>query len=148
MRTSAFLVVTMMSSQLFAQTMTIHLSDGSTASIPIAQVQKITFDLSGPTGISGNPGLTKKIKAVMARILPGPFGLEYTIEKAGLVKISVYNSMGQIVRVLMNTKVPAGRHVVNWDTKDDAGQGIGAGPYILSIVVDGKSHTKSLFINN
>ncbi len=64
---------------------------------------------------------------------PTPFNSEVTIPfalaEAGLVRISVYNLMGQPVRVLADGWVAAGAHRVRWDGRTAAGAEAASGVY-------------------
>ena len=64
---------------------------------------------------------------------PTPFNAEVTIPfalaEAGPVRISVYNLMGQQVRVLAAGWVAAGAHRVRWDGRADAGAAVASGVY-------------------
>ena len=64
---------------------------------------------------------------------PTPFNAEVTIPfalaEASPVHISVYNLMGQQVRVLADGWVEAGAHRVRWDGRTDAGAEVSSGIY-------------------
>ena len=66
---------------------------------------------------------------------PNPFNpsttLRFNLSENGLVRISVYNVIGQRVRILMNTEVPTGRHTVSWHGLDDNGRDVSSGVYII-----------------
>ncbi len=53
---------------------------------------------------------------------PNPFNpsteINYNIPKAGIVKLSVYNSLGQKLAVLVNKYQQAGKHTVNFNAKN------------------------------
>jgi flagellar hook assembly protein FlgD len=50
------------------------------------------------------------------------------IEQA--VRPTVFNTMGQQVRVLVNGSVAAGTHTVTWDTSDNTGRQLASGIYV------------------
>ena len=64
---------------------------------------------------------------------PTPFNAEVTIPfalaEAGPVSISVYNLMGQQIRVLADGWLTAGAHRVHWDGRTDAGAESASGVY-------------------
>ena len=64
---------------------------------------------------------------------PTPFNAEVTIPfalaEAGPVSISVYNLMGQQIRVLADGWLTAGAHRVRWDGRTDAGVEAASGVY-------------------
>jgi len=69
---------------------------------------------------------------------PNPFNpqtkITYSIKEKGLVQLSVYNLLGQLVNKLVNTSQEAGTYSVNFD-----GSGLSSGIYIYEIVVSSLS---------
>jgi len=68
---------------------------------------------------------------------PNPFNPEtriyFEIPQTHDVKIVIYNVLGQMVRVLTDNRFDAGRHIVNWDGRDDNGQLVSTGVYFYRI---------------
>ncbi|MFQ5649747.1 MAG: FlgD immunoglobulin-like domain containing protein [bacterium] len=66
---------------------------------------------------------------------PNPFNPETTINyelpEGGLVRIMVYNLLGQRVRTLFDETQPAGTYAIKWDGKNNDGQIVPSGVYIL-----------------
>jgi hypothetical protein len=73
---------------------------------------------------------------------PNPFGpttmLEYRLPQTALVRLTVYDAAGKLVRNLTNELVPAGPHAMLWDGRDDIGHRLGSGAYFIKLSVDGK----------
>lgn len=67
---------------------------------------------------------------------PNPFNpatqIRYTLAEAGLVKLTVYNTLGQEVTRLINASQTAGAYTVTWDAKD-----VASGLYYYRLEVDG-----------
>lgn len=65
---------------------------------------------------------------------PNPFNPEttisYTLSKPAQVTLTVYNLIGQPVRILVNRKMSDGTHQVTWNAKNDGGQTVPSGIYI------------------
>ncbi len=65
---------------------------------------------------------------------PNPFNpstrIHYTLSETATARITVYNALGQRVRVLLNERQHAGEHVTIWDGCDDQGVAVGSGIYI------------------
>jgi hypothetical protein len=135
--------------QSSAQVMVIHQKGQPDVRIPIADIAKLTFDLSGTTG-NIQPMALKKIKTVVANIYPNPFAtkIEYSIAKLALVRIRVFNLQGKIMRTVSNSMMGIGHYSTTWNFCNDAGQRVGNAPYIVNVEIDGKSISKSLFIVN
>jgi len=68
---------------------------------------------------------------------PNPFNpgtrIYFEIPQQQDIKIIIYNMLGQIVRTLITEPFNAGRHIVNWDGRDDSGNLAATGVYIYRI---------------
>ncbi len=71
----------------------------------------------------------------LAQNYPNPFNpttaIRYEVPVSGLVQIAVYNMLGQKVRFLVNETMTAGDHIVHWDGKNDGGQILSSGAYLV-----------------
>jgi len=68
---------------------------------------------------------------------PNPFNPEtriyFEIPQRHSVKVMIYNIHGQQVKTLVDEMLDAGRHIVNWDGRDRAGNSVPTGMYIYRI---------------
>ena len=68
---------------------------------------------------------------------PNPFNaatwVQYSLGTAGLVRLEVHNSLGQLVRTLVDEFQVAGLHRLSWDARDDRGVSVGSGVYLLRL---------------
>lgn len=68
---------------------------------------------------------------------PNPFNpsteIRYSLPRKTGVKIVVYNSIGQQVRVLLDTNQKAGIHQVVWDGRDHLGRAVASGLYFCKL---------------
>ncbi|NOX38413.1 MAG: T9SS type A sorting domain-containing protein [Calditrichaeota bacterium] len=73
----------------------------------------------------------------LAQNYPNPFNptttIQYTLPKAGKVILKIYNSLGQVVRTLVEEHQPAGRYTVQWNGRDDFGRQMPAGIYFYRL---------------
>lgn len=72
------------------------------------------------------------------RAYPNPFNVTTTIpfvvsDVQENVQVSIFDSMGREVNVLMSGSFAAGRHEASWDGYDRDGRRLGAGVYIYSV---------------
>lgn len=101
------------------------------------QLQKIV-----PAGSSAaNPGsVTPLFELSVTR--PNPFRnkTEFSCQtgKAGNLQIAVYNLRGQKVRVIFAGSITAGKIDFAWDGRDDHGQAVSSGVYLLRASFEGK----------
>ncbi len=68
---------------------------------------------------------------------PNPFNpvthIDYSLARASEVSLIVYNSLGQKVKELVNSYMPAGKHTVEWDGMSETGQMVSSGTYFYRI---------------
>ena len=69
--------------------------------------------------------------------MPNPFNpstaIRYQLPEAGLVRLAVYNLLGQEVRVLVNERKDAGSFTATWDGTDALGRRVASGIYLYRI---------------
>lgn len=68
---------------------------------------------------------------------PNPFNpetaIKYQLAKSGHVRLSIYTSLGQEVRRLVDGNQPAAYHLFVWDGRDDAGNSLPSGVYFYRL---------------
>jgi len=70
---------------------------------------------------------------------PNPFqsghatAMAYELPTTSAVNLAVYSVSGQLVRVLVDGTLPAGRHQALWDGRDRDGRPVGAGIYFVQM---------------
>jgi arylsulfatase A-like enzyme len=71
---------------------------------------------------------------------PNPFNhntvIEYWLPERSHTEIHVYDLKGQSIRTLVNSSRSAGRHRIEWDGRNNAGQLVSSGQYLIRIVAD------------
>ena len=84
---------------------------------------------------------------------PNPFNpstsINFALPKNSKVSISVYNSLGQLVRKMNYLQLSAGNHPFTWNGKNDSGRNMSSGLYILhfnahSLEGDNETFSKSI----
>ena len=79
---------------------------------------------------------------------PNPFNpttqIRYNLSEYQFVSIVIYDITGSKIRSLVNSKQPAGNHIIRWDAKDDIGKNISSGIYIYSIQIGEYRSTKNI----
>jgi glucose/arabinose dehydrogenase len=87
--------------------------------------------------------------AQLAQNYPNPFGndalsratgnpttaIEYALTQNAPVELRVYNLRGQLVRTLINREQSAGKQIIRWDGRDDAGQILASGAYLYRLKI-------------
>ncbi|HQU71188.1 MAG TPA: FG-GAP-like repeat-containing protein [Calditrichia bacterium] len=91
----------------------------------------------------GNPENLPGIPAQFALepAYPNPFNPEthihFSMANSGDVRLEIFNALGQKVRTLVEGRMPAGRHAVLWNGRNDAGGALASGIYFLHLKVLG-----------
>lgn len=86
---------------------------------------------------------TEGIDLLAVQNYPNPFNpttnLSFTVPKAGNVKISIYNTKGQIVNKLIDTTFEKGTHTITWNGVDGNGKTLSSGVYFCRVSVNESS---------
>jgi hypothetical protein len=81
---------------------------------------------------------------------PNPFNPETTIRfslgTAGPVKLSVYNTKGQLVKTLANSQMPSGQHQMIWNGRDESGAPVASGVYFYRLNTDNYSRIMKMVL--
>jgi flagellar hook assembly protein FlgD len=84
----------------------------------------------------------------MFRNYPNPFNsstnITFTILKKSQIIIDVYNLYGKIVKNLINKHFYAGEYTINWDGKNELGNEVASGIYLLKLKVGDYEQTKQI----
>ena len=123
----------------FAYSQTVYLnvwSNGKVTSIPIADIQKLTF--SNTQSAVANKDATTLIQSFkLLQNYPNPFNptttIEYQIPEGGDVEIQIFSIHGEIVRSFKNSHISSGSFNVVWDGKNNAGNTVASGLYIYKV---------------
>jgi hypothetical protein len=81
---------------------------------------------------------------------PNPFNpsttIEYQLPSRAYINISIYNSLGQLVRVLYSGESSTGNHSIVWDSRDDSGRSVATGTYFYQVKVGDVVQTKKALL--
>lgn len=81
----------------------------------------------------------------LAQNYPNPFNpstnIEYQIPKSGLVKLTLFNTLGQEIQILINEVRPAGNHKLNLNAS-----GYASGMYLYRLEYEGEVLTRKLLL--
>jgi hypothetical protein len=114
------------------------LSDQTTPCDSMLAVLCIMVDKKIPTDVDDdyNPTASPD-RLYLSQNYPNPFNpsttIEYTLHRKEHVEITIYNLLGQKVRVLVDELKPAGVHRANWDGQDENGQYVASGIYLYRL---------------
>ncbi|MDE3259942.1 MAG: T9SS type A sorting domain-containing protein [Gemmatimonadota bacterium] len=82
--------------------------------------------------------------------MPNPFNpstaIGYQLPEAAMVRLAIYNLLGQEVRVLVNEQRNAGSFTATWDGTDALGRRVASGVYLYRIQAGSFSATKRMLL--
>ncbi len=103
-----------------------------------------------PAEISGAELPDVPTTVALRQNTPNPFNplttIRYELPDATWVDLRVYDVSGRLVRRLVDEIVPAGRHSVQWDGRDDSGRGSASGAYICRLEAEGLVAVRRLML--
>jgi hypothetical protein len=81
---------------------------------------------------------------------PNPFNattrIQYSLPRHELVNMTIYNVLGQVVRLWRGMSTPAGTFQLEWDGTDDSGRPLASGVYFYRLDVARYSESKKLVL--
>ena len=89
--------------------------------------QQVMLEFGEPfTRVEGKPDNRELIRETrLFQNAPNPFKsqttINYQLQRAGQVKLNIYNIAGQLVKTLVNSAQAVGNYSVKWDGRDDSG---------------------------
>jgi len=105
----------------------------------------------GVSAISEQVGVPVPEKFDLGQNYPNPFNptttIEFRLNKAAKVNLTVYNALGQEVKVLVNNQSQkAGSYSVTWDGRDQAGNFVASGIYFYRLNADNLTMSKKMLM--
>jgi flagellar hook assembly protein FlgD len=94
-------------------------------------------------------------QASLGQNYPNPFNpstkIEYRLPETGAggktdVSVVVYDVRGSRVRTLVNRAQAAGKHVVEWDGRNDSGSPVGSGIYFYRMTTNGFASVRKMVL--
>ncbi len=107
----------------------------------------ITFNVIGELG-ADNDLNTEKF--TISEAFPNPFNpstsLNFNVNKEEMVKITIYDLLGNHVKNLVNDHYPIGSHSISWHARNDQGQPVSAGVYLYTVQAGEFQSTKKMIL--
>ena len=90
------------------------------------------------------------ISAQLEQNYPNPFyhatAIGYRLSAESSISIKLYDTVGRLVRILVNGEEEPGHRIIRWDGKDNNGRDVAAGVYFYQLSVSGFSHTRKMIV--
>lgn len=104
---------------------------------------------SGPTGVVAKPNTSSTYYRLFPNY-PNPFNpsttIEYSVQRSGKVQIRIYDTLGQLLRVVVDEVKLIGEYSVSWDGKDDSGRAVATGTYFYQFQIGEFISTKKMLL--
>lgn len=79
---------------------------------------------------------------------PNPFNpmtkIAFNLDRSGSSRLEIFNTRGQLVRVLANESLPAGQHEFTWTGRTDSGHQAASGTYFYRLTAGDQTITKKM----
>ena len=99
------------------------------------------FVLNRATGIDGHDRILKPVTINLLQNYPNPFNpttnIKFQLPEPEHVTITIFNTAGQIIRMLADGAFAAGDHQLAWDGRDQAGNKVSSGVYFYQLKTNG-----------
>ncbi|MDZ7339057.1 MAG: T9SS type A sorting domain-containing protein [candidate division KSB1 bacterium] len=110
-------------------------------------------DFSGRRGFHGPVSGVRKFLPKEYQLhpnFPNPFNpsttIQFDLKEPGNVSVRIYNMLGQLVRVLVDQRMEAGRYRREWDGCNDLGTAVPSGLYECVMEVNGRRLSRRLVL--
>lgn len=94
--------------------------------------------------------VTAPASVVLHEAVPNPFNpqttLRFDVHQAALVRLTIHDLRGRLVRSLVNEEIQAGAHEATWNGRDDTGAQVASGRYLARIDAGTQQATTSLML--
>lgn len=112
----------------------------------IATTRRSLPALGVEQNLAGNPWS----RFSLAQNAPNPVlegtGLAFQLEKPSRASLKVYDLTGKLVRTVVEASLPAGRHHVKWDGRDESGKAVPSGVYFYRLESGDLTATRKLVV--
>ena len=81
---------------------------------------------------------------------PNPFNPEttiiYQLNKELKVSLKIYNTVGQLIKTLVDETQAGGIHTINWDGKDELGKNVASGVYLYQLKAENSNENRKMLL--
>jgi hypothetical protein len=89
-------------------------------------------------------------KSELQQNYPNPFNpatwINFTLKERGKVEIKIYDSLGQVIKTLVQTGMQAGAHSLKWDGTDSRGIPVASGLYFCQLQTNDYTSTRKMIV--
>ena len=96
--------------------------------------------IGSPTSVDDDDQPAVPLVYQLYQNYPNPFNatttIRFALPKFSNVEIAIYNSLGQLVKRLVDGEFTAGNHRVRWDGRNELSESVGSGVYFVTLRTD------------
>nr|MBN2276478.1 T9SS type A sorting domain-containing protein [candidate division Zixibacteria bacterium] len=100
--------------------------------------------------VEGHENELLPARFVLEQNVPNPFNpitdISFALPDPGRVRLEIFNILGQSVRLLVDEDLPAGRHLIRWNGRDDVGTEVASGIYFYRVDYGNLSQTRKMIM--
>ncbi|MFQ5824326.1 MAG: amidohydrolase family protein [bacterium] len=128
-------------------------------SVPVNQIKDLKIELviiggktyqNPPVRVEGDQSLEIPKLFTLHQNYPNPFNpstaIQFELLRSTHVHLSIYNVLGQKIKVLLDEKMKAGKHEAIWDGFDESGQRVTSGLYFYKITAGPFQQTHKMLL--
>ena len=119
-------------------------------SAPLQAGLAVKFTTVPPDNYVSNDDLVQTAPFSLRQNGPNPFSvgtsIPFSSKESGPARLAIYNTKGQLIRLLLDDQLPSGEHSLLWDGKDSSGQSVGSGLYLYRLDLNGQSQTRQMLL--
>jgi hypothetical protein len=102
-----------------------------------------------PTSVDEDP-LLPPARFALHPVHPNPFNpatsIAFELATAARVQVCIYNLRGERVATLLDAVQPAGRHRLVWRGRDDRGDEVASGVYVVNVEASGERVSRRIVL--
>jgi glycosidase len=125
-------------------------SNRATAARHLAPPPRVVRIAPKETGIELPVESTSPHPVTLSPIAPNPMNprtqIQFRLERTARVRVSIYSIQGARIRVLLDSELAAGDHLLAWDGRDSTQRMVASGVYLLQLEAAGVRHRQRIVV--
>ncbi len=117
---------------------------------PSASTMTADFQVSLLSGIEDDINYNLPISIELAQNYPNPFNpatsIGFSLSEAAKVKLTVYDILGRKIITLVDDRLSAGEHVVEWNGRNTEGDNAPTGIYLYELANEDQSEVRKMML--
>jgi hypothetical protein len=109
-----------------------------------------SYALLLPGQVTGDDPPVPEMSDYLSQNWPNPFNpsttIQFGLKKSGLVRLSIYDASGRLVKELVNSTLPPGDHTEIWNGTNSAGDHVASGIYFYRLDAGESSMKKKMVL--